>query len=359
MITLANNELFYWLLFVWIKSILFGALLGFIMCFICYCQCRTSPTNRWHWFEIHDQSWCPNVFKEYLRRILYEMVYKDGLRCGESLGEILLPIINEHNVCFILDLCSGTGGPSTIINRRINKHNPTKQIITVLTDLFPQLASWKVFAASNPNILYSSTPIDATNMDHKQIQRVLHDTNPQVFDNQLITCRTIFGAFHHFKPNLAIKIFEDAFRNSDLMIICDGFPNRSFIDFVTLSMLFIVLLPWGTLKCIHFWLFEDVDSYLIKRVIYCLSVVLLYGLCLFGIIHDAVVSLARFWDETSLREMSQSALNNINDGKEMKVNYECKWMELNTKDMISIDAVKEHRSMPTASGSLFVCVPVF
>eukprot|EP01084_Bolivina_argentea_P047578 87678_1 len=157
-----NYELIYWLLSVWFKSIFFAVVAGLIMLLVCYYQCKMSDINRWHWLEIHDENWCPNVLKEYLRRILYEICYADYLCAGDRISKVILPVIKKHNISLILDLCSGSCGPSTIINQYINKvSDKNKQITTILTDLFPQINSWKVFQSKNKNILYSTEPIDA------------------------------------------------------------------------------------------------------------------------------------------------------------------------------------------------------
>eukprot|EP01084_Bolivina_argentea_P010044 18731_1 len=193
-----------------------------------------------------------------------------------------------------------------------------------------------------------------------KIKQVLNNHNQSNDSNtieKLITVRTIFGAFHHFQPNLCTKIFEDAFKNNDIIIIGDGYANKSFINFMIMFLIFVILLPFGTIKCIKFWLFEE-ESNVFKRIFYSIFVTIFYGICLFVIIHDTVVSCARFWDENSLKEMSEAALNGINKNADNKIKYECKCIQMEIKETTGKgNKLIGSSIMPKLAASIFVCIP--
>ena len=151
-----------------------------------------------------------------------KVLWKDT--AGPFISKILVPIIQENDIQLILDCCSGSCGPSTIINYHLNQYQNKKKseihnddaptsssnsetmddpdTITILTDLYPQISSWKVFASKSKTILYSPDPVDATNIDQSKINRILEENKVEV--NGTMKARSIFGAFHHFKRALLL-----------------------------------------------------------------------------------------------------------------------------------------------------------
>eukprot|EP01084_Bolivina_argentea_P165110 286907_1 len=221
-----------WILTVWLKLNAISAFLGVIVALFCYYKCRTAKeTNRWQWIEFHDQEWCPNIFKEWLRRgYLYENVWNHYLGPCKELTQIISKFIDQYNISLILDLCSGSCGPSDIINKTINKtrtNTSIQPVTTIVTDLYPQIASWKAFSANNENLLYIEKSVDATNINMNEISKTFDIT-----ENKSMVLRTIFLAFHHFSHKLCVKIFEDVFKNKDMIVITDVTADKSLINFL-------------------------------------------------------------------------------------------------------------------------------
>lgn len=96
-------------------------------------------------------------------------------------------------VILIIDLCSGSSDPSLQIQNQLKiKYNFS--ISVKLTDKFPNIKSFqRTQKLSNGSIDFCVEPIDATNVS-----------------SNLKGFRTLFTSFHHFKPDNAKKILQDA-----------------------------------------------------------------------------------------------------------------------------------------------------
>lgn len=142
--------------------------------------------KRIHAFEINDQQWCPVLFRnmitDYLQFIARTFRIYDGVI---PLVEKVLAKTGSDN---IVDLCSGASGPWS----HLIQH--TENINIVLTDKFPNLTSLEcVSTESGGRISFSRESVDATNVPEKYAGM-----------------RTIFTGLHHFQPETARKILQDA-----------------------------------------------------------------------------------------------------------------------------------------------------
>ncbi len=142
--------------------------------------------KRIHAFEINDQPWCPIIFRnmitEYLQFIARAFRIYDGVI--PSIEKVLSKTGSDS----IVDLCSGASGPWSHLLRH------TDRIDVVLTDKFPNLASFeRISSESDGRISFSRESIDATDV-------------PEKYEGM----RTIFTGLHHFHPEPARKILQDA-----------------------------------------------------------------------------------------------------------------------------------------------------
>ena len=102
-------------------------------------------------------------------------------------AERISTVLHAGEPAEILDLCSGAGGPIPSIVEDLEKLGYQARVR--LTDLHPNPKT-----TSHPSVVWLAEPVDAT--------RVSPD---------LAGVRTMFSAFHHFRPDAAKAILKDAF----------------------------------------------------------------------------------------------------------------------------------------------------
>jgi hypothetical protein len=158
--------------------------------------------KRIHLFEFTDQSWYPDQFRQF---------QTDYLQFAASLGsghENLVPIIKralggiQSNQ--IIDLCSGGSGPWMHLVDQLTTAGVS--VTVTLTDKFPRqqyISRW--VDSPHPNIHYLSDPVDAL-----RVPRSLRGM------------RTMFEGFHHFKPEQAKSILEDAVKKRTAIGVFDA-----------------------------------------------------------------------------------------------------------------------------------------
>ena len=180
--------------------------------------------NRIHLFEIEDISWCPGIIREALTDVLFGL---SNLNIYKSTYEKIVEALDKTNTNAIIDCCSGTGGPIKKLRIYLDEHHKQDVKIT-LTDKHPNLRSFEKLEKEHPNgITGISQPIDATEIPPS-----------------LIGLRTFFSSFHHFRPEDAAKILNDAVKN-DMPIAIFESTQRHPLDF--LKMLLSPLMVWVVL----------------------------------------------------------------------------------------------------------------
>src|ERR1041385_3549853 len=125
---------------------------------------------RLHLVEIHDLAWCPPSLRDALTDFLSFFVNTGG--AYDAVGPLLRAAIERTGARRIIDLCSGAGGPWSRLA-------PMVGLPVVKTDLYPH----------DPGV-----------------RRVDARAVPPELDG----FRTIFTAFHHFRPAEARAILADA-----------------------------------------------------------------------------------------------------------------------------------------------------
>ena len=146
--------------------------------------------RRIHLFEFTDLPWYPQIFRR---------IQTDYLQFVATLGsghKNLIPLFTkamQHaGTTEIVDLCSGGTGPWMRLQEQFKQAGLFVSI--KLTDKYPNPEAVQKWAeASRQGIKYLAEPVDAMKVPH-----------------YLKGMRTLFEGFHHFRPEQARSILQDA-----------------------------------------------------------------------------------------------------------------------------------------------------
>lgn len=180
---------------------------------------------RIHLFEIEDQTWCPQFVRETTTDFLLGLY--NLLNIYEPAYEKIYETLKKTNTNSIIDCCSGSGGPIRKLREYLDQTDK-KDVTITLTDKYPNIESFKIWESTFPNkVIGYKEPVDATQ-----------------FPKELKGMRTFFSSFHHFKPEFAVKILQDAVNNNAPICIFES-TQRHPVDFTRalfspIFMLFLV-----------------------------------------------------------------------------------------------------------------------
>lgn len=199
--------------------------------------------SRIHLFEFEDFNWFPSILRNYMTDFLqfltnYTKLFKP------SVG-ILDKILTDTAEKRIIDLGSGGGGGLLWIADELEKKHPELEIM--MTDLYPNISAFEFTKRKNEIFTYTGEPVDARDVP----------------DN-LKGLRTQFLSLHHFKPEEAKAILQNAIDSSSNIAIFEG-QERSIPSVI--AMIFSPVSVWLTTPFIRpFKLGRIIFTYLIPLV---------------------------------------------------------------------------------------------
>jgi hypothetical protein len=225
-----------------------------------------------HLFEFTDQSWCPHILRQYMTDYLHFVIVK--ARIYEPAINILADIIKNSGTDEILDLCSGSGGGVDLIQKELS--NKFGRVIKVtLSDKFPSLPLYEEMKRiSNGGVYYITESIDARNVPHN-----------------IKGIRTLFSSFHHFKPENAYSIIEDAVRNKKPICIFEG-VGKTLIDFLGILLFTFIIFLITT----PFYKPFSLNRLLLTYIIPVVPIMTLW---------DGLVSILRMYTPNDMMEMAK------------------------------------------------------
>jgi len=229
--------------------------------------------RRLHLFEWEDQPWFPHLWRNYLTDILQHTFTKLAPRMPivtEQIGKLL----DRAGTDRIVDLCSGSTGPLLRFRQTLEKERG-RPVYLLLTDRFPNVSAFaSARAASDGRVDFRADSIDATSVP-----------------DELEGARTMFLAFHHFRPEAARRILENAAEKRQAIGVFDV-TERS-----VKALLATPLFPVVALVVTPF-----VRPFRLERLFwtYVLPVVPL------GVFWDGLVSCLRTYTVAELEEMTGS-----------------------------------------------------
>lgn len=228
--------------------------------------------RRVHALEWEDLRWFPKNWRDYSTDYLCFFATKFDIY-KPVLPFLKKGIANSGQPAWV-DCASGGGGG--VVNLAKELKNEVANLKITLTDFYPNIKAFERTQQEAPTVFdYESISINAMRLpDHLQGK-----------------FRTLFGAFHHFRPNDARAILQDAVDSGSPIAIFEP-VGRNFGSWF--SMLFV---PLNVLLLTPF---IRPFRWQVLPFIYLLPVIPLY------ILWDGVASILRTYSEKELEEMVAS-----------------------------------------------------
>jgi hypothetical protein len=150
--------------------------------------------KRRHLFEWEDQPWLPTVLRDFITdHLRFHFASDDARPLHRAMAALLHDAMRKAGTREIVDLCSGGGGPLLAVQRCLRDELDFETTVT-LTDLYPNIPAFELLEHSSPESIHGlREPVSA------------FDVPPT-----LRGIRTLFTAFHHFRPVDAKRILIDA-----------------------------------------------------------------------------------------------------------------------------------------------------
>jgi hypothetical protein len=233
--------------------------------------------RRVQFIELHEQPWFPSSLRDDVTDAI--QLGFNLLKAYEPIAPLLQSVIDStgngtNDQQSIVDMCSGGGGPWLDLSRTLSCRDAgdSAGLQIWLTDKYPNLEAFEsVSASSDHHITYYPESVDAMNVPHA-----------------LKGLRTMFTSFHHFSPEDARAILQnavDAGESVGIFEITKRAPSAIGIIFVGVLLLFL-----HTPRIRPFRWSRLLWTYLIPVI----PLVLLF---------DGVVSCLRTYRPQELREM--------------------------------------------------------
>lgn len=149
---------------------------------------RTAgAVKRLHLMELNDQAWLPTSIRDAMTDYL-----QYAMRVGRAYAPIVPRLQNalqQTQARQIVDLCSGGGGAWASMPPQV-----TEPIAVQLTDKYPNAEAFQHLEAdAGTQMSFYSRPVDAL-----------------AVPSELRGFRTLFSSFHHFAPEQARALLQDA-----------------------------------------------------------------------------------------------------------------------------------------------------
>jgi len=170
--------------------------------------------HRIHLFEFEDQTWFPSFLRNYVTDFLQFLSNK--AKVYQPVVDVISSTLKTGHTSTIIDLGSGGGGGLLWLSDELKKINPALQII--LTDLYPNIDAFEYTRQKSSVFEYFPHPVDVKNVPEN-----------------LKGLRTQFLSFHHFNPDDARMILQNAVNANQPMAIFE-IQYRSFPSFIAMLL---------------------------------------------------------------------------------------------------------------------------
>jgi len=231
--------------------------------------------KRIQFIELHDQPWFP----DFLRRLVTDFLrfaWTFPLPFGRYKCPAQLPTTELRELMkdgdSAVDVCSGGGGPVSAVQKQLAKQGVN--VRWTLSDLYPNVTAFQMLCKDNNELKFMAEPVDAT-------------------DCKLKGFRTMFASFHHFPPNLGMRLLADAVEKQQPIGIFEFQRNN-----LATCLLFMVMLPLLTIIGTPF-----IKPFSAQRLFYTYIIPVVP----FVLTVDGVISCLRTYSEAEFMELVDKA----------------------------------------------------
>ena len=164
---------------------------------------------RLHLFEFEDLDWFPQTLRDQITELLQHQLDSRGVYLG--VVPVIAELMEQTGANCIIDLGSGSGGDVIRLQKEIDAALQ-RPVEFRLTDKFPNLEAFRrIESETSGRVGHIAYSVDATNVP-----------------DDLKGVRTLFTAFHHFRPELARQILDDAIQARSPIFIAE-FTERNIL----------------------------------------------------------------------------------------------------------------------------------
>lgn len=185
---------------------------------------------------------------------------------------LLEDLLRRSNATHFTDLCSGAGGGIAGIRQTLSERMGAPVTVT-LTDLYPNIHAYEYLQAQSGGLIdFVASPVSATQVPP-----------------QITGVRTIFSSFHHFRPQQAVAILQDAADKRAPIGIFEG-GGKTWAELLIFLLTFPIIILVVTPFIRPFKLSRLLFTYLIPVIP-------------LGIMWDGLVSLCRLYNPLMLEQL--------------------------------------------------------
>ncbi|MEM6802388.1 MAG: hypothetical protein AAF696_13345, partial [Bacteroidota bacterium] len=180
---------------------------------------------RLHLFEFEDQPWFPKLIRDYMTDFLQFAAKAFDIYKG--ITDIIVRGVKASGTNQILDMGSGGGGGWVKLAGQLQEELPDIKIR--LSDFYPNVEAFEKMKKNNSAIDFVTTPVDA-----------------RAVDPNLKGLRTQFLSLHHFRPEDAQKILQNAVDAKAPIAIFEAQERNiaSFISMIIAPINVLVMTPF-------------------------------------------------------------------------------------------------------------------
>lgn len=145
--------------------------------------------KRPHLFEFEDFRWFPSFLRNYMTDFLQYISNRFDIY--KAVTPLLEEVLDKTQSNTVIDLASGGGGGLVRLSERLREKRPDLTIL--LTDFYPNIVAFEQTKRRAPGFEYQTESVDAMHVP-----------------TDLKGVRTQFLSLHHFHPDQAVQIIQNA-----------------------------------------------------------------------------------------------------------------------------------------------------